>query len=199
MASAERRCCGCRKVRLQEEMIRLTLSPEGSVTSSPGGRGVYVCPTVACVERAVKTKAIARGLKSPGVSLTSPDLLQAVGAGARRKVAALVGLARRAGKVILGRERVEESLSRGVPPDLVLVASDAPAAVSSHLCTLMDRQGLPCLAVLTREELGRALGRAEVVAVGITDRHFAQGIWSYSRLLGETAAGRDGRSPLGGQ
>ncbi len=91
MASPERRCCGCRAVRPQGELIRLTLSPAGSLTLSPGGRGVYLCPTVACAERAVKTKGIARGLRVPGMSLTSHEVLSLLAEGARRKIGTLLG------------------------------------------------------------------------------------------------------------
>ncbi len=197
MASPERRCSGCRTVRPQGELIRLTLSPVGSLALTPGSRGVYLCPAISCAEKAVKTKGIARGLRAAGLSPTSHEIRSLLVEGARRKIGALLGLARRAAKVIPGRERVEESLTRGKAVVLVLVASDAPEAVAVSLRGCAERQGLPYLLALTKGEIGRGLGRADVTAVGITDRYFAEGIKGYARLLEETVARET--PPLGGK
>ncbi len=62
-----RMCCGCRQPKLKKDMTRLYLD-DGSVlrvdrTGKSGGRGVYICKDMNCVERALKTGAIGHGLK----------------------------------------------------------------------------------------------------------------------------------------
>lgn len=62
-----RMCVGCREMKPKRELIRIVRSPEGEVkidkTSKAPGRGSYVCPNLACLEKAVKTKALDRALE----------------------------------------------------------------------------------------------------------------------------------------
>lgn len=61
-----RQCTGCREHKPKQELIRVVRSPEGEVTldfkgKSPG-RGAYLCPSTECLEKAVKSRALARAL-----------------------------------------------------------------------------------------------------------------------------------------
>ena len=62
-----RQCVGCREMRSKRELIRVVRSPEGEVSidhkGKKPGRGTYVCPQVACLKRAVKSKALDRALE----------------------------------------------------------------------------------------------------------------------------------------
>jgi len=53
-----RTCIGCRKKRKKEEMIGLTLGPEGVIKviqrMPHQGRGVYLCPDLGCFHMAKK-------------------------------------------------------------------------------------------------------------------------------------------------
>ena len=61
-----RMCVACREGRPKKELLRVVCTPEGQVTADPTGkmpgRGAYLCPTEACLERARKTRAIERAL-----------------------------------------------------------------------------------------------------------------------------------------
>lgn len=62
-----RMCVGCREMKPKKELVRVVRNKEGvlsidSVGKAPG-RGAYICPQAACLERAVKTKAIERALE----------------------------------------------------------------------------------------------------------------------------------------
>ncbi len=63
----ERRCIGCGQTKLKSELIRVVRSPEGEVTldltGKKSGRGAYLCPSSACLKRAVKSKQLARNLE----------------------------------------------------------------------------------------------------------------------------------------
>ena len=64
-----RQCMGCREHRPKKELIRIVRSPEGVVSldrsGRANGRGAYLCPNPACLERAVKSKALSRALETP--------------------------------------------------------------------------------------------------------------------------------------
>ncbi len=64
----ERRCIGCGQTRLKSELIRVVRTPEGEVildlTGKKSGRGAYLCPSAACLKRAVKSRQLARNLET---------------------------------------------------------------------------------------------------------------------------------------
>ena len=59
-----RQCLGCREMKPKRELIRVVRSPEGSISldfkGKASGRGAYVCPDMACLKKAMKSKAIER-------------------------------------------------------------------------------------------------------------------------------------------
>jgi predicted RNA-binding protein YlxR (DUF448 family) len=62
-----RQCTGCREHKPKRELIRVVRSPEGEVSldfrgKSPG-RGAYLCPSVDCLAKARKSKALERSLE----------------------------------------------------------------------------------------------------------------------------------------
>ena len=62
-----RMCVGCREMKPKRELIRVVRSAEGEIkvdtTSKAPGRGAYLCQNPACLERAVKTRALERALE----------------------------------------------------------------------------------------------------------------------------------------
>lgn len=62
-----RMCVGCREMKPKRELVRVVRSAEGEVkfdrTSKAPGRGAYICPNSACLERAIKTRALERALE----------------------------------------------------------------------------------------------------------------------------------------
>jgi ribosomal protein L7Ae-like RNA K-turn-binding protein len=97
----------------------------------------------------------------------------------------LLGLAARAGALVPGTDRVREAVRNGGVA-FVLVAADASANSRDKLGPLLDARGVAFLEVFYREELGAAVGRAPLSAVGLTDRSFADRVRT---LVVETAEG----------
>ncbi len=64
----QRMCVTCRQMKPKRELIRLVLSQQGEVSLDPTGkmpgRGAYVCRSRACLEEAVRTNKVDRGLKA---------------------------------------------------------------------------------------------------------------------------------------
>jgi len=60
----QRQCVGCREMKEKRALIRVVKSPEGEISLDFGGkkpgRGAYVCPQLACLQRARKTRALER-------------------------------------------------------------------------------------------------------------------------------------------
>ena len=63
----QRQCMGCRERKEKREMIRVVRSPEGSVSldfrGKAPGRGAYICPDMACLKKAIRSKALERSLE----------------------------------------------------------------------------------------------------------------------------------------
>ena len=69
-----RSCIGCGEKRDKKELIRIVCTPDGEYRVDPGGkmsgRGAYICRSTACLEKALKSKALARAFRTavpPGV------------------------------------------------------------------------------------------------------------------------------------
>lgn len=61
-----RQCTGCREMKPKRELIRVVRSPEGEISldfkGKKPGRGAYLCPDPACLNRAKKSKGLERAL-----------------------------------------------------------------------------------------------------------------------------------------
>lgn len=62
-----RMCVGCREMKPKKELLRVVRSAEGAVSidliGKAPGRGAYLCKSVACLERAIKSKALDRAFE----------------------------------------------------------------------------------------------------------------------------------------
>jgi ribosomal protein L7Ae-like RNA K-turn-binding protein len=92
---------------------------------------------------------------------------------AHRRLLELLGLAARAGAIITGIDSVRRA-AREDKVFRVILADDAAPGQQGKLTPLLDARKVPFHSQFTRFELGAALGRDSVSAVGITDRSFAK-------------------------
>jgi predicted RNA-binding protein YlxR (DUF448 family) len=62
-----RQCTGCGEMNYKKEMIRVIKTPEEQVfidaTGKKNGRGAYICCSIDCLSKAIKTKALEKSLK----------------------------------------------------------------------------------------------------------------------------------------
>ncbi|HWT76331.1 MAG TPA: YlxR family protein [Mobilitalea sp.] len=62
-----RMCTGCGEMKTKKEMIRVLKSPEDEIvidsTGKKNGRGAYICCSLSCLQKAIKTKGLERSLK----------------------------------------------------------------------------------------------------------------------------------------
>lgn len=59
-----RQCLGCRTMHPKRTLIRAVCSPEGEITldlrGKAPGRGAYLCPSLDCLKKARKARALER-------------------------------------------------------------------------------------------------------------------------------------------
>lgn len=92
---------------------------------------------------------------------------------------ALIGLAMRAGTLIVGASGVRAALKRDQLA-LVVVAGDRSRRTEDKVVRLAQGKGVRIQVGPDATELGRRVGRVQVQAVGVTDPQLAGGIGNVS-------------------
>jgi predicted RNA-binding protein YlxR (DUF448 family) len=63
----QRQCTGCRERKEKRQLIRVVRKTDGSVcvdfSGKVSGRGAYICPDKACLNKALKSKSLERSLE----------------------------------------------------------------------------------------------------------------------------------------
>lgn len=166
-----RTCIITREEKSKEALIRFVVSPEGKLvadlTGKLPGRGVYVTCSKILVAEAISKRAFSRAAKVQ-VQIPEGFLDQLEGLMARRVLEAL-SMARKAGQVITGFEKVESACKKG-EVEALIHASDAGA---DGLKKLGFYHG-PTFQNLSREQLSPVVGRENAVHVAITHGAAAQ-------------------------
>lgn len=62
-----RMCVGCREMKPKKDLIRVVKSPDGNIDidlkGKASGRGAYLCPEQACVDKAEKSKLLEKSFE----------------------------------------------------------------------------------------------------------------------------------------
>ena len=62
-----RQCIGCGEMKSKKEMIRVIKTADEEIlldaTGRKNGRGAYLCPSMECMKKAVKSKCLERSFK----------------------------------------------------------------------------------------------------------------------------------------
>lgn len=81
-----RKCTGCGEMKPKKEMVRVILTPEGSIeldlTGKKNGRGAYICRNRECLETALKTHGLERSFKAAVPAEIAEQLVKELEAGA---------------------------------------------------------------------------------------------------------------------
>jgi len=160
-----RTCLATGEVLPRERLMRFVVGPHGEIVPDLAGklpgRGLWLTPTRAALDKAIARKSFARGAKrqvkvdSGLADLVERQLLE-------RAVGAL-GFARRGGHAVSGFAKVEERL-RGRKIALIVVATDAADSDGRAKLSAWDvRMAAFCDAAT----LGKVFGREDATYVGI--------------------------------
>jgi len=175
--SPERRCAITAQTAPKADLLRFALAPDGTLTPDLKqvlpGRGLYLSLGSNALAQAQQSgalmKAAARHFKRSPKEIILPDELAALIA--ERYVASvlgLLGLERKAGRVFLGADSVEKAGSAG--KIAVFINAADGAGDSAKFLGRARAAGLPIITAFTREQLGLAFGRENVVHAALADR-----------------------------
>mgnify|MGYP006279746087 CR=1 FL=1 len=113
--AGERRCLLLGQPRPRDALIRFVLDPDNRVIPDLGerlpGRGIWLSADAGALNKATKKNLFRRATK--GAAIVPADLPQKVVMGLEDRCLDTLGLARRAGQLRLGYERIADALDRG--------------------------------------------------------------------------------------
>ncbi|RKJ77429.1 DUF448 domain-containing protein [Pyramidobacter sp. CG50-2] len=161
-------------------MLRVVRRPDGQVAldeqGKTSGRGAYVCPDPQCVALCLKRRLLEKSLKCSVPAEVQAKLRAAVNleecdalpdaAELFEEIKGTLGLARRAGELIVGQDRVLGELSAGQNL-FVLLTHDHSVTLKRSIDA--KNAGAHVLAGVSRLELGQLLGlrQAQIVALPV--------------------------------
>ena len=161
-----RRCVVTGEVLGEDQLIRFVRGPDNVVVPdlarSLPGRGLWVRANRADVELAARKGAFARAAKAP---LKAPaDLVDQVEFLLKRRLLQALGLARRAGELTWGNEKVGAAIASGKVAWMI-EAADGAVDGRRKLFALAGRSANPPrrIGVFASAELGLALGLENVI------------------------------------
>jgi uncharacterized protein len=161
-----RRCLVTGEQRPKDELLRFVVSPEGilvfDVAGRLPGRGLWLKAGRDMIDTAASKRLFSKAARE---AVTVPDdILELVAAGLKRRCLDRLGLARRAGLVAVGFEKVRAQAGTGRTV-LMLEAADGAKGGRRKMTSLAPEA--PVIDVFTGEELGQALGRDHAVHVSL--------------------------------
>ncbi len=169
---SERRCIVTRESAPRAGLIRFVLGPEGAVVpdlaESLPGRGVWVGATYSAVEAARAKNMFAHAFRAP--AKPPADLAERIERMLAERCIALIGFARRADQIFVGRDQVKAAIGQGTVA-LLLAASDSEGRDAADLAA---RFGGERHSVLSAAELGAALKRDAIVHMGVKPGRLAE-------------------------
>lgn len=188
-ALRERRCLVAGEVLPENQLMRFAADPDGNVVpdvaASLPGRGMWVKADRASIAAAAAKNLFSKSAKAP--LMASADLPARVEALLVARMQADLGLARRAGQLVLGFDNVLRALDDKVAPALLVEASDGAADGRRKLAGSAYARDLKIEIIdrLTAEELSLALGRENVIHAALKPGRLAERlIFDAGRLAG---------------
>jgi predicted RNA-binding protein YlxR (DUF448 family) len=170
----ERTCIVTRKAGGADGLIRFVRGPDGSVVPdlkrNLPGRGCWVTADRAHVDRAAAKKLFARAFKSEVT--VGPDLGELVDNLFARAALGALGLARKAGAIVLGAVKVEDAVRKGAAL-VVLHANEASEdgvrRIASARRATVHAGGpvIPAYKLFSEADLGLAFGGTNVIHAAV--------------------------------
>lgn len=92
----------------------------------------------------------------------------------QNKFLAFLGLVKKTGNVVEGYNKCEEAFKYKKRIYLVIFSNDISIKSRKNFMFLCDKNNIPYIQYYSKEELGTALGRAEINVMAITDNNMAK-------------------------
>lgn len=193
----ERRCIVTGEVHPSEAMVRFVVGPEGEVVPDVAanlpGRGLWVTADGEILRQAAAGRVFSKAAKA-AVKVPA-DLSVRVESLIRKRMLADLGLARRAGNLVLGFDSILKSFDGGRPPRVLVEAREGAADGRRKLVSAAAGHGVTVCVIdcLSGDELRLALGRENVIHAAVKPGPLANRlILDRARLTGLRTSQVDG-------
>jgi hypothetical protein len=185
MPPSERTCVSCRKKGIKGELIKLANTPQGVIidySERLPGRGAYVCPEMPCIEKGLKEGSLSRAFKESAKPPRLEDFVAELDQKINRKVASLLGMARKSGLVAAGFDSAIEAAIRDTG-GLVIMAQDLSGNTKKK--AMEEGTGFTGRLVeySTKDMLGSMLGMDPVGIVFIKNKELSDSLKKEIRRL----------------
>lgn len=188
-ALRERRCIVTGEVLPEGELVRFVVGPESrivpDIAAKLPGRGLWVRADSSTVTKAVAKNMFSRAAQAQ--VKTDIDLAERTEKLLAAHMLSTLGLARRAGELIQGFEKIETALRGPAPPAIIIEASDSSSDGRRKIEAAAYAKGLAPFVIgcFDSAELGLALGLENVIHAGVKKGRFAERlIFDAGRLKG---------------
>ena len=95
--------------------------------------------------------------------------------GTEARILNLLGLAAKAGRVASGGYAVRQAIEKG-QAKLLIIAKDGAAETVADFRRLAAKYVVKTVAILTKEQLGKSLGKEQRAAVAVLDAGFSEAL-----------------------
>lgn len=185
----ERRCIVTGEVLPETQLIRFVAGPDSrivpDIAAKLPGRGLWVRADSETITKAVAKNLFSRAAQ--GKVDADIDLAARTEKLLAASMLNTLGLARRAGELILGFEKTEAALRGANPPAVLIEAADAAADGQRKLQAAAHAKGATPFVIgcFTSAELGLALGLENVIHASLKAGRFAERlVFDAGRLQG---------------
>ena len=103
-----------------------------------------------------------------------------------QKIASLLGLAQKAGKIVSGELAVEKAVKSG-QAKILIIATDCSAATKKNYRDMTTYYNVELFELFSKEELGTCIGKVYRAALGVIDAGFSTAV---KKLLDKELEGK---------
>ncbi len=193
-AETTRECALTREAKPAADLVRFALGPDGAIVpdvdGKAPGRGVWISLSAAAVEEAARNNVFARSLKHKVT--VPPDLAQLTASRLEQRLLGALGLALKAGNLVIGATKVRAAIDR---PGIIALftardaAPDGRRKMMNAAAAATGGTEVPHFELLDSAKLGLALGRENVIHAALTDGAAAHAAVSRAQRLARFTQG----------
>lgn len=167
----ERSCIACRRKGGKGELVKLADTPSGVVIDyleKLPGRGAYICPEAACIEKGLKEGPLSRAFRRKVSPPDADAFYEEFKGKVARKIEGLLGMARKSGHVIRGFDAAAAAYAR-TSGGLLIIAEDISEGTERRFMESVSGVFNNTVRYSTKDGLGSVLGASPVALVFVDE------------------------------
>lgn len=176
LTKSERRCAQTKQVLNISQMVRFVANDIGEifpdVSARAPGRGVWIKADKEILNNAIKANAFSKSLKR--ACHPKPELTEQTIDALYQKAIGFIGLAKRAGQIILGFDQVSDFVRKS-PAAFIIEAKDGAKDGRDKILNLSNKwNNVQIIGCFSSDDLGKVLGRDNIIHALMPKGQFAQ-------------------------